>query len=99
MSLGPWPEPPAVAQSPAILLQETADGPMTLQGRTHTHTRKSTRWHKYTHHVRSRMSTDADIQLQTSTYAVLKYVYYNCMSYVQKRSSFNKLRPGFKRNS
>lgn len=38
MSLGPQPEPPTVAQSPAILLQETADGPMTLQGHTHTHT-------------------------------------------------------------
>lgn len=37
--MGRYPEPPTVGPSPSILLQETADGPMTLQGVTHKHTR------------------------------------------------------------
>lgn len=37
--MGRYPEPPTVGPSPSILLQETADGPMTLQGVTHEHTR------------------------------------------------------------
>lgn len=37
--MGRYPHPPTVGPSPSMLLQETADGPMTLQGVTQKHTR------------------------------------------------------------
>lgn len=73
MSLGPQPEPPTVAQSPSILLQEAADGPMTLQGHTHRHMQR----HTYTHHTHSSMSRDAEMKLQTSTHFNMQYMFIN----------------------
>lgn len=50
--MGRYPEPPTVGPSPSILLQETADGPMTLQGVPHEHTRMHSVPHTYWNSVK-----------------------------------------------
>lgn len=71
MSLGPQPEPPTGAQRPATLLQETADGPMTLQGHTHKHA------HAATHTQTAHTHISASRQMLKFQAQILMYIFTN----------------------